>query len=156
MVNGRGSQGCCLGNSTRGTPLSQRAWAASALTATGRNLPQLTSVLLAVQIRLFLATKRAGKHGCKRDAAALQPCLSVSPLHRVKGALRRVAITPQPAPDPRPRATSVMHHYPLEIQKRPKNKIGKSKTNPDSNSARCSTPNFYGNSAPLTIIGNCA
>jgi hypothetical protein len=31
---------------------------------------------------------------------------------------RRAAITPQPALDPRPRATTVTHHYPLEIQER--------------------------------------
>lgn len=43
------------------------------------------------------------------------------PIPGVKGALRRAAITPQPALDPRPRAASTFtQHYPLEIQKRHK------------------------------------
>ena len=62
--------------------------------------------------------RRACLHGWMHNPAASSHGPAYRPIPGVKGALRRAAITPQPALDPRPRATSVTHHHPLEIQKR--------------------------------------
>ncbi len=65
-----------------------------------------------------LGNRRACLHGWMHHPAASSHGPAYRPIPGVKGALRRAAMTPQPALDPRPRATNVTHNYPLEIQKR--------------------------------------
>ncbi len=48
-------------------------------------------LLLAVQIRLNMAEKSACLQVVSAEMPRSQPCISVSPLHRVKGALRQAA-----------------------------------------------------------------
>ena len=69
--------------------------------------------------RTRFISRRAGLHGWMHNPAASSHGPAYRPIPGVKGALRRAAITPQPALDPRPRAASTFtQHYPLEIQKR--------------------------------------
>lgn len=72
---------------------------------------------MAAQVRANLAAKALVFMAASANMPRLLPCLSVSPLHRVKGALRQAAKRPQPALDP---ATGLGRMGPRKQTLRPK------------------------------------
>jgi hypothetical protein len=76
----------------------------------------LVSVGRASYLPRHSSKHRSGLYGRMRNSAASSHRPAYRPIPGVKGSLRRAS----PALDPRPRATVLMHRYPLEIQERPK------------------------------------
>lgn len=72
---------------------------------------------MAAQVRANLAAKTLVFMAASANMPRLLPCLSVSPLHRVKGALRQAAKRPQPALDP---ATGLSRVGPRKPSMRPR------------------------------------